>query len=247
MRADMFKVIVERPRWGSRHASAAKLKKKTDPNLKFIGHKRHAWLAAPYTKSLNENLAPLRRFLWKQRGRKWDDVFSEICEHLDTGSTVKMHIREHVGDFIMITVHVDPEANWIGQSRWGGAWPLAHQWGWPDLYVDPFDGRVKETAELRQRLGIERKRYRSLWRGEYDLGPHDDFRRLASERILLRRTGIWFELLLDRNPDCSDDKLRHELLNDTWKEHQRWTVRSMQQMSKKGLKAHKLENLVAGC
>ncbi len=41
MRADMFKVIVERPRWGSRGAPSPKLRKDKDPR-KQIGLKRHA-------------------------------------------------------------------------------------------------------------------------------------------------------------------------------------------------------------
>ncbi|WP_206364431.1 hypothetical protein [Sphingomonas pokkalii] len=40
MSADMFKVIVERPRWGSRHAPAVKLKKGKN-DFQHIGLKRH--------------------------------------------------------------------------------------------------------------------------------------------------------------------------------------------------------------
>jgi len=124
MRADMFKIIVERPRWASRHAPAVKLKKDTNFDRKFVGHKRHALEVAPYTKSLNENLAPLKRYLQKQRGRRWDDVFSEICKHLDTTSTVKMHVREHIEDFIVVRISVDRNGRWLGQQKWSGAQPI---------------------------------------------------------------------------------------------------------------------------
>ena len=76
MRSDMFKVIVERPRWGASHASSPKLKRTKDRTLKHIGHKRHAFENAPYTKSLNENLAPLVRFL-RQRP-KFDHVVRRL-------------------------------------------------------------------------------------------------------------------------------------------------------------------------
>ncbi|MEG8223724.1 hypothetical protein OSJ57_24460 [Sphingomonas sp. HH69] len=92
MRDDMFKLLVERPRWGASHAQAAKLKKTYDQDIKYIGLKRHAWIASPYIKSLNENFAPLVRFLRSRRGQSWDNIFSEICAGLDTGSTVKMHV-----------------------------------------------------------------------------------------------------------------------------------------------------------
>lgn len=240
MRADMFKVIVERPRWGSRHAPAAKLKRRTDRGRKFIGLKRHAQESAAYTKSLNENLAPLRRYLHKQRGRVWDDVFSEICQQLDTGSTVKMHIREHLEDFIMVSIHVDANGRWLGQGRFGGVHPLS-DW-WPDLYVDPFDGRVKETAGLRQRLGIER-RSRYQWQAPYPQGPFEDFRLLAPTHVLMMRSGIWFELRLTRDPRFSDAHLRHQLIEQSWRDQPGgWEVCSMKQLSKKQLKAHGLTN-----
>ncbi len=240
MRADMFKVIVERPRWGSRHAPAAKLKRRTDPGRTFIGHKRHAWESAAYTKSLNENLAPLRRYLLKQRGRLWNDVFSEICKQLDTGSTVKMHIREHLEDFIMVSIHVDANGKWLGQSRFGGVQPL-DGW-WPNLYVDPVDGRVKETARLRQLLGIERRSYRR-WLAAYPEGPFDDFELLSPLHVRMKRKGIWFEIHLTRDPRCTEAHLRHQLIEQSWRDQPGgWEVRSMKQLSKKQLKSHGLTN-----
>ncbi|MEM8724564.1 MAG: hypothetical protein AAGE86_03490 [Pseudomonadota bacterium] len=240
MRADMFKVIVERPRWGSRHAPAAKLKRRTDPGCTFIGHKRHAWESAAYTKSLSENLAPLRRFLFKQRGRLWNDVFSEICKQLDTGSTVKMHIREHLEDFIMVSIHIDANGMWLGRGRFGGVQPL-DGW-WPDLYVDPIDGRVKETAQLRQLLGIERRSYRR-WLGPYTEGPFDDFELLSPSHVLMKRSGIWFELRLTRDPRCTEAHLRHQLIEQSWRDQPGgWEVGSMKQLSKKQLKMHGLKN-----
>ncbi|MFT4054064.1 MAG: hypothetical protein QM681_06120 [Novosphingobium sp.] len=63
MRDDMFKVIVERPRWGASHAASPKLKRMPHAEARHIGLKRHARIGAPCTKSLNENLAPLVRYL----------------------------------------------------------------------------------------------------------------------------------------------------------------------------------------
>lgn len=244
MRADMFKVIVERPRWGSRHAPAAKLKQDKNVDRKFVGHKRHAWEVAPYTKSLNENLAPLERYLQKQRGRRWNDVFSEICKHLDTGNTVKMHVREHIEDFVMVRVSVDRNGNWLGQHKWRGAWPIDH-W-WPDLYVDPCDGIVKETSALRDKLGMKkRERYvRNL--DPYPQGPFQDFFRLTDIECLVKRNGHWFRCGLDRDPECHEAQLRHEILQNPWDDHDGWTVEVMRQLSKKELKLHELSNMDGG-
>ena len=242
MREDMFKVVVERPRWGSRHCDSPKLRH-VDPQVSRIGHKRQVCESQGWRKSLNENLAPLKRYLHKQKGRQWNDVFSEICQQLDTGSTVKMHIREHLEDFVVVKVHVTKDGTWIGQRKWSGAVRLDNRWGWPDLYVDPFDGRIKETEALRRKLGIVRKPYARIWLAEYARGPHDDFRRQAKHRALLRRDGIWFAVELDRDPGCHDDRLRHELLEQAWREREGgWKVTRMKQLSSRELKSHKLAN-----
>jgi len=241
MREDMFKVVVERPRWASRFGESPKLRH-TDRAVKRIGHKRQVAEVAKFRKSLNENLAPLRRYLHKQTGRRWNDVFSEICQHLDTGSTVKMHIREHLEDFVVVNVHVDEDGAWIGQRKWSGAVRLDDRWGWPDLYVDPADGRVKETEALRRKLGIVRKSYVRAVLSDYPSGPHDDFLREAKDRALLKRGGIWFAIDLDCDPGYHDDRLRHALLEQAWRERDGWKVTRMKQLSSKELKARKLCN-----
>jgi hypothetical protein len=74
MREDMYKVIVERPRRGKEgDATAARLRED------FDGPMRLGMRAGYGYRSLNENLAPLRRYLHAQIGRPWDKVFSEIC------------------------------------------------------------------------------------------------------------------------------------------------------------------------
>jgi len=144
MRADMFKVIVERPRWGASHAPPVKLKNDRDTDRKFIGLRRHVKERAAYYKMLNENLAPLVRFIRTRVGRRWDDVFSEICAHLDTGSTVKMHVRTHLKDFVMIKISRGRNGELIHDGRVIEASQRNRHW--PEFYVDPDDGLLKDRA-----------------------------------------------------------------------------------------------------
>ncbi|MDC7683746.1 hypothetical protein PQU92_10695 [Asticcacaulis sp. BYS171W] len=146
MRSDMFKVIVERPRWGASHAASPKLKRTKDYTLKRIGHKRHAYENAPYTKSLNENLAPLVRFLRSRLGQSWNSVFSEICEQLDTGSTMKMHVRQHIEDFVLTRISIGRYGEWLFEGEVLGAhrrWFRQRK-----FFVDPRDGILKDQASL---------------------------------------------------------------------------------------------------
>jgi hypothetical protein len=150
MRDDMFKLLVERPRWGASHAQAAKLKKTYDQDIKYIGLKRHAWIASPYIKSLNENFAPLVRFLRSRRGQSWDNIFSEICAGLDTGSTVKMPVRKHIEDFVLTRISVGRDGEWMFEGE-----VLARNGRWfrqRKFFVDPEDGLLKDYAQLEDRL-----------------------------------------------------------------------------------------------
>jgi len=150
MRADMYKVIVEQPRWGAGHAPSPKLKRTPDPHIQYIGLKRHAHIAAPYSKSLNENLAPLVRFLRSRRGRPWDSVFSEICANLDTGSTIKMHVREHIEDYVLTRISVGRRGEWMHEGE-----VLGHEDRWRRrraFFVDPRDGILKDIKGLAQCL-----------------------------------------------------------------------------------------------
>jgi hypothetical protein len=150
MRDDMFKVIVERPRWGAGRARSPKLKGTYDQDLKQIGLKRHAWVAARYCKSLNENLAPLVRFLRSRRGRRWDDVFSEICAGLDTGSTVKMHVRQHLEDIVLARISIGRNGEWMFEGAVIGHRNTLHRLRL--FFVDPRDGILKDRSELSRML-----------------------------------------------------------------------------------------------
>jgi hypothetical protein len=99
MRSDMAKVIVERPRvpgWeGSKPKGCQrKLHRLRDDGPPIREGMKARWRGG--TKSLNEHLGPLRRYLNSQVGRPWDKVFSEICVHINRNSAVQDHVRDHV-------------------------------------------------------------------------------------------------------------------------------------------------------
>lgn len=137
MRSDMAKVIVERPRRpGGRSKGRAKMRAFDGPATE--GMKR------PHRdrKSLDENLAPLRRFIAARVGKHWDKVYAEISEHLRPASAVQQHVRDHVGHLVaartairdgQIYVHSDSTIR-------GGPEPLAETWF--RFYVHPVSGVI---------------------------------------------------------------------------------------------------------
>ena len=205
MRADMSKVIVERPRPGSsrhvarrhRRLDVRRIVVDEDADDIFparIGHKRAAALMGP-RKWLNENLAPLRRYLEAQTGRHWDDVWSEVCANISIDSTVQKHVRDHVQDIVAIRTSMhDGELHHV--TRWGGLRPLV-QSHWLRLYVDP------ETRVLRRiPLHLSRRAARERAQAEQKAEAATRMRVISASRQLhLLDDGNWWEITLANTAD----------------------------------------------
>jgi hypothetical protein len=139
MREDMFKVIVERPRLrlgrhdGSRYRRGMVKSLFRDPedapSFQRMGFPRK-------DKHLNENLAPLKRYLAKQVGRRWDAVYAEISARVDRKSAVQAHVLQHIDDFVAREVMFFDGVPY--SLRWGRVAPLRQS-----LYVCPLDGVLK--------------------------------------------------------------------------------------------------------
>ena len=146
MRDDMYELIIERPRWGSRWLKYPRRAKRVDAKViaredpdklvSKVGMKRGAKAARVY-KNLNENLAPLQRYLESQVNRPWDKVWSDISANLESGNTVQQHVRDHVEDFVAFRSFVRDGAVFT-VSRYGRPCPLAETR--QRLYVDPRTG-----------------------------------------------------------------------------------------------------------
>jgi hypothetical protein len=167
MRPDMPKVIVERPRRGStkraRPGRAIPLEDDDGEPLRA----RAPIVRKIRTKSLNENLAPLKRYLAAQVGRPWAKVYSEISANLKPSNTVQQHVRDHVEDFVGVKSRMKGGKVLLSHPRWGES-PLDQDWR--KLYVHPRTGLLcrndkaipwrrsrkiqaeTEAAELAQRM-----------------------------------------------------------------------------------------------
>jgi hypothetical protein len=182
MREDMAHVIVERPRIIDSIPRKGR-RFPLDQAPKQLGMRRSQRERGGY-KMLNENLAPLRRFLERQVGRPWDQVFSEIAARLRADSTVQQHVRDHLQDFVATRPR-------RGISTWyrRGDAALWHQ----PLYVDPRDGILKRT----DRLPAARKRAKA---GSPVIPPAERIE-LSSARELRCIDGIWYDVSLAPLPE----------------------------------------------
>lgn len=199
MRPDMAKVIVERPRVGSRLPSRKKgyrkyVQRTGLDNLPIreplLGHWRGKG------RYLNEHLGPMRRFLRSNVGRPWNKVHQELCEHVSFNNPVQSHVLTHVFDYVQQRVEVRGREV-FSLNRWRGGRPLDPG----TMYVCPSTGLLKLVRSPAPSQPPER----------FGLGRLTQYH---------RRNGVWWELRLrglsepgevlrrhsPRRPRANDDK-----------------------------------------
>ena len=140
MREDMAHVVVERPRlkpYNIRKGRSVSLKDMPSHEGMRRGHALQG-----DRKQLNENLAPLRRYLEKQVGRPWSKVYSEIARHLRIDFAVQQHVRDHIEDFVAVK-----------PRRIANGWRFSHVW-WQPLYVDPVTGIFAAQTSFRKKKRV---------------------------------------------------------------------------------------------
>ncbi len=183
VRKDMKKVLVERPRIGGkwdRPRKTGKYKHKfeeTAPKQESM-RRRHKDL-----KMLNENLQPLKRFLQKAAGRKWDAVFSEICENISLSSATQKHIRDHIPDFVFTNVHLVPDGKIFRVYRIYSHVGRLLELDKGQLYVDPRTGYLRAY-----KWGMSRKERMHQWYRQYsELKPKFPFKMSSQKLLELRK------------------------------------------------------------
>jgi hypothetical protein len=177
MRSDMFEVIIERPR-----VDRGRRNRKGRRSEPLRQHEAPTWEPVSRgrgSKSLNENLAPLRRFLQSRVGRPWDAVRSEICQLITPRSAVQMHVLVHVKQMVEEnTVLIDGRPHHTPGALWRGGGPIEGIGFMSGFYVCP------RTGALRAAPGRRSRRRRPE--------PDPDVKPLDELREARRIEGIWY-------------------------------------------------------
>lgn len=230
MRADMAKVIVERPRragYVTKGHGRVRDMEDLPRNQGMTRPHRMNWGG----KELNENLAPLRRFLHSRVGHKWDAVYSEISEHLKATSAVQQHVRDHVTDFVTTQVHVDAHGELWGR-RWGAPYRIGAGHGSRgELYVDPRDGILKQVAPAPRMPSYQARREAQF---------ADRVRVISATQELRKHGGVWYLCDVQQVPapkrvDVTDSQ---GVVRSMWDYPRCWDV-----MLKRFVEHHERDNL----
>jgi hypothetical protein len=180
----MFKVIVERPR-GYKGAATKAARLRND----FDGPPQLGMRAGYGPRGLNENLAPLRRYLRAQLGRPWNKVYAEIAATIDRRNTVQQHIYQHIDDFIAVRVEVRADGKLVdlGMRARYFEYDTLRQ----ELYVDPRTGLIRLNKHYRSWAQIRRERDRA-----HIDETHARRRVIDKSTQLHLRGNDWFEVKL---------------------------------------------------
>ena len=102
----LSEIVIERPRSGMR-ISLKKLKGFKKQLQKLTENASQDGLLSPYlikprnkSKYLSDHLGPLRRFLRSHVGQPWNDVYSKLCQQLDSNTMAGQHVLSHVWDYV---------------------------------------------------------------------------------------------------------------------------------------------------
>lgn len=210
MRADMKKVLTERPRRGGVYTYNDIRRRENAGDYDDLPS--HQGMRRPYgwnTKEFTDLIGPLRGYLRGCAGRRWDDVWSEICQVVGSGNTVDQHLRGHVMQEVeTLTVLVDGKV--YARRRYSG-------WYEPDVYVHPIDGLIYVNDNRPRKAQEKRRRVDGL---SYRVGadgllyPVSLYRsiearfvlKLIGDRKAMLIDGIWYWIEMANTPPAYDQQ-----------------------------------------
>lgn len=165
MRSDMSKILVGRPRGGGRIRIKRRKPNQRSRCLADDAPRRESMSLSRGTKWLNENLAPLVRYLRSQVGRPWDDVYAEIARHVRPTNTVQQHVLVHLWQ--LVERDTWQEGNLVLARRYGRVLVMSRPGASVQFYVCPRTGRLRESPMRRKGKHFRKRRQADIrWDGK---------------------------------------------------------------------------------
>ncbi len=184
MRADMHKVIVERPRSpgvDGRHKRRANIPLDNLPTKEGMKENHHG------RKHFGEHLGPLRRWLRSQAGRPWNDVYSEACQVIKPDNVVRAHIKTHMLEMVERNTYLkDGQVYCLDYSLPDGKGesPISeHQNYWCRFYVHPESGLLLEKPARKRQRNHGHEKQEALSKV---------MRKISATECLLKLDGVWY-------------------------------------------------------
>ncbi len=241
MRDDMAKVVTESPRRGhgerNRKSRARIHRDQYDADDHGPTRKKMSRLACrdehsgagDCHKDFSDKLGPLRKYLRKQVGRPWNNIYSELRQHLDFRTVSGLHIWDHVKH--EVELHCEERADRKVYRKGVGHYYHLSQAPISGMYVHPRTGLLCYAKETR-------RRYRKPV--DHDVVKLDKFNELR------RVDGIWYALRFGAVDVYVPEQI-HKFGNTTMVKPAYWreqiVQQSKKQLSRVELRRHKLSNV----
>jgi hypothetical protein len=150
MREDFHKVIVERPRGGSRmrNLKTRWSTRRYDPDVDVGDPSVLALNRKSPRKFFSDRLGPLRRYLATQVGRPWSKIEGEFRKALDTRTVIGRHLWQHALEEVELECRMTPD----GRPVTLRGYPVRY------LYVHPRTGLLLRPKPAREDAPRARQR-----------------------------------------------------------------------------------------
>jgi hypothetical protein len=206
MRKDMSKILTDEPRHGARLKDRKGRKRAEnrvpdeEKPIKEPHNLRYRWEHNGFdAKQFGEHLGPLRRFILSCVGRPWNDVYSEICEHVSRDNVVQKHIFTHLWQYVATNVYMKDGL------------PYDKTYGltiYQDTYVHPDTGILCKTPQERKRRHVHK---------------NVDYIRINKDEIYYKQEGIWYRCTMRDLPVDSMSASGYDILTkETWSWKSMW-------------------------
>lgn len=221
MRKDMPKVIVERPRRGAWTSSKSR-SKEARATIDEDNHPKRSSMkprGEGYRKELNENLAPLQRYLDAHVGRPWDKVYSDMRKHLSPKNAVQMHIMQHIAHMVYTDAKRGDDGKYYSLKY---TWHSPHELSEGSLFVDAHGTLRRYKAKF---AGVRRR-----WRKKESEAPKNEV--VIKGKKYQKIHGHWY-LSIDYTT------IEYNFITQKHEELVHWDCK---QLNKRELKALNLKN-----
>lgn len=199
----LSEIVIERPRSGTR----IPLKKQTGYKKQLYkltqdatedGLFNHYLIKSRYkSKYLSDHLGPLRRLLRSKVGQPWNDVYSELCQRLDSNTMAGQHVINHIWDYV--ERHVEIIDGVVYRKLYRG-YRTRFGWGYRDrdrFYIHPDTGILCAVEE------VPSKKWSS--KQETDFIIIDDYHEYQ------KLNDIWYLITFGNLPQQSNDDTKDSL------------------------------------
>lgn len=223
MRQDMKKVLTERPRHGHGRKYHDVRRAANRGDLEDLPHcqgMRAAYDSYTDRKEFSDLLGPLQRFLQGCVGRKYNDVWSEICKAVPSGNVVDEHLKGHARSEVEYDTFIHEGEVFCKPGPASRRFRRNSGFSKPDgLYVDPRDGVIydatKRVSKKKQSEGVLRNALGSFKQDETGVYKHHtpygyyygrpnardwDLAFFGKEEEAVKMGGIWYWTVFDTVP-----------------------------------------------